>query len=205
MRHSKVSTWEAKCAALEIAFRGLPIRRATGVGISYEFLIPDISRQLMLMIPNPRVRIARTGEDLRAVPLSILPTEDGLKRLAQSTGRTVKTLDGLSQTALDALNYKSAALRELTTKIRILQAAAEVAGDEIAKAKEAKVKAGRGRPPKVEPSPAQKIARVVAQHYRGLTGDEAKAPTRLIRLLCEVYRILGIEARARSQLESRPE
>ena len=105
MRHPKVSSWEAKCAALERAFRKLPIRQAKGVGIPYEFFIPGIPRQLMLMRPlslNSRRKTA--GAKKR------------LARLAKSTGSTIKALEGLSQTALATLNYQPTALKRLTRK-----------------------------------------------------------------------------------------
>ena len=86
--------WQEKSAALEEAFRKLPIRREeAATGIPYELLIPGIPSQLLLMIPNARVRIVRTKRGLRSVPASILPTEEGLRRLVVSTKRTVETFD----------------------------------------------------------------------------------------------------------------
>ena len=187
-RRSATLSWEAKSAALEKAFRDLPIWRGTATGIPYEILIPDIPRQLMLMLPNsPNSRPKAAG------------TKKGLQRLARSTRSTIKALDGLSQTALDSLNYKPAALRKLTTNLRILHAAAEMAAK-----KKAEVKGRAGRPEQVQPSQAKKIARVVAQHYRGLTGKKPTASGPFVKLLHDVYEILGIEASARSQAEALP-
>jgi hypothetical protein len=199
-------SWQEKDSALQKAFRKLRIQpRKDGDRIPYQSLIGDIPRQLMLMAHGPRMRVVLTKEGLRSVPLSILPAEKGLRRLAESTERTVEILDRLSETTLGALNYKPTALKELALKTRILHAAAQSASAEIAESKRAKPKAGRGRPPQVEPSQPQKIARVVAQHYRGLTGKKAtRYNAEFVALLREVYKILGIKASAGSQAEALP-
>ena len=174
-----VNSWQAKNAALESVFRKLPIRLDSTM---YKCLIPGIPRQLLLMAP-----ISRNSRS------KVAGAKKGLQRLAQSTRSSINALEGLSQTALDALNYKSTAIRGLTTKLRVLHAAAELATKE---------NAPPGRPAQISPSQVKKIACAVAQHYRGLTGDEATAPKRLITLLGDVYKVLDIEANARGQLEA---
>jgi hypothetical protein len=108
---------------LEDAFRKLRIRRgAAAQGIPYELLIPGIARQLMLMAPNPRSKA--------------LPPKKALRSLTRSVGQTIEALDRFPESALDALNYKQAALRKLVTNLRILHFAvktAEVACDHIRK------------------------------------------------------------------------
>jgi hypothetical protein len=160
------------------------IRRGDeALGVPYEYLIPGIARELMLMIPYQRPK---------TLP-PILPPKEALRKLAQSAGRTIKVLDGLPEDALAALNYRPGALRTLHIQLRILHAAA----------KEAKVETRRSPPTKPQ---ARKIARVVAQHYSRLTGKEPTVPAKdgkaygpLLKLLQAVYRILDIKASAESQ------
>lgn len=173
---------ETKLAALEAAFRKLPIKKGKAAGIPYESLIPGIARQLMLMVPILRPKVASEKR--------------GLRNLAQSTGRTVKALDDLSSAALAALNYQPAALRELKTKLRILHAATETV----------EFTARNGQPKKIQP---KKIARIVAQHYYRLTGRKpaltndpyngGKTKGQFVELLQAVFEILGIKASALSQ------
>lgn len=183
---SEAALWEEKLAALEGAFRKLKIKQneqdKTANKITYKSAIPGIARQLMLMVPILRPKVA---SDKR-----------GLRNLAQSTGRTVKALDDLSPAALAALNYRPTALRELKSKLRILHAAAETV----------EFKARIGQPKKIQP---KIIARVVAQHYYHLTDREpaltndayngGKANGQFVELLRTVYKTLGIKASAPSQ------
>jgi hypothetical protein len=175
-------SWEAKCAALEDAFRKLSIRRGKArIGIPYESVLPGIPRQLMLMAPISRPKAKSSKK--------------GLCNLEQLTARTVKVLDGLSQDALDSLNYRQTALTELKTKLRMLHVAAKAVD----------FKARLGQPKKVQP---RKIACVVAQHYFSLTGerptvrvkDGEKAYGPFLGLLRSVFDILGVNnASAESQ------
>jgi len=184
MRHdNKADSWEEKCAALQDAFRKLPIRRnETAKGISYESIIPGIACELMLMAP-----VSHSAAELFAVKNG-LRNKKGLHKLAQKIGDVVKVLDGLSQDALDSLNYRQAALRKLKTELRIFH--------EVVKA--AKFDAPHGQPPKAQ---AKKIARIVGLHYYGLTGRipaktvdpvSSEASGQFVELLRTVYKILGI-------------
>jgi hypothetical protein len=213
------SGWEEKSAALEKLFRDLPICKPKAEGIPYESLIPGIPDQLLLMVRNPRVRII-DGKDVYDVdgkklmslcnePLLIQPTGEGLRSTMHAAERLVKALDSLSQPALKALalNYRPAALRGLKTKIRMLQAAAKLAGNRLAEAKKASDKDSRGRPKHLRgrrtqdgPSQATEIARVVAQHYRGLTNKKPTAHNKVfLDLLKDVYTVLGVKASAQSR------
>jgi hypothetical protein len=174
-------SWQFKCAALEDAFRKVPIRRGEVTpAIPYDFLIPDIAGQLMRMIPNPRPKA--------------LPPKEALRRLTRSIGHTVEVLDGLPPTVLDALNYQRSALRKLQAQLRILHFAA----------KTAEVVTRRSAPTKLQ---EQKIARVVAQHYFALTGKKPTVTVRVkdgkaspfLELLTAVYRIIGLNVSAASQ------
>jgi hypothetical protein len=183
-------SWDAKRAALEEAFRKLPIQHSKAMtGIPYESLLPDIPRQLMLMahIPRSEAEFYAAKNNLR--------NKNGLHKLAKKIGDVIKVLDGLSRDALDSLNYRQTALSELKTKLRIFH--------EVTKA--AKFHAPRRQPPKVQ---ARKLARVVGQHYYGLTGRipaktvdsiSGNARGQFIDLLRTVYKILGIKASAEAQ------
>ena len=121
----KEKTTTEKTAALEGAFRKLPIRMKKGPyvvndpklgtitydnAIPYESLIPGIARELMLMGPEPRPKA------------SARKAKKELKSLVQLTVRYVKALDELSQRAIDALNTRSPVLQEwkLTKTLRFL-------------------------------------------------------------------------------------
>jgi hypothetical protein len=168
------SEWQTKCAALEDAFRRQAIQPASKMaGIPYEFFIPDMGQQLLLMTPIQHPKCA--------------PDKKGLLDLAQSTGRTIKVLERLSENALTALNYRRPALASLKTNLRILHVAA----------KTAEVKARRGAPKKIQP---RKITEVVAQHYYGLTGKKPTVPSKdgkaygpFLELLGDIFKILGVK------------
>ncbi len=172
--------------ALEEAFRRLPIRRGDpSRGIPYEVLIPDISRELILM---------RSGsQPPKGASASV--AQKKLASLSRATGRTIKELDQLPSNAVDALNLRPAALRDLTTRLRILQATAA-----SAKPQES---SSLGQPPKVQ---ARKIAQTVALHYERLTGLSPTVSTKggkaygpFVTFLSTVFDILEIDASAESQ------
>jgi hypothetical protein len=174
-------SWESKCAALELAFRRLAIQRSEVVqGIPYEFFIPSIGPQLILMVPNPRPKT--------------LPPKKALRSLLRSTGNTIEALDRLPRPVLDALNYQPAALSKLLMQLRILHAAV----------KTVELETRRSAPTKFQ---EQKIARVVAQHYFALTGRKPTvsvshrngSPSPFVELLTSVYSILGVKVSAASQ------
>jgi hypothetical protein len=180
MEDNALVSWDAKCAVLEDAFCKLTIQRdETATGISYKSVIPGIARELMLMAPISRPKAASA----RAI-----------RSLTSSTGRTIKVLDNLSQSALDTLNYPPDDLRELTKKLRMLHAAAETRVSQRPD----------GQPKKVQPG---KIAQVVAQHYFALTGerptvrvkDGEKAYGPFLELLSTIFYILDVDASAESQ------
>jgi hypothetical protein len=147
----------------------------------------------MLMRPNPGVRGPKVGSPDTA--------KKELRKLAGKAKALIKVLDDLSQTALHALNYRQATLGELKTRLRILHATADAreVNADIAKSKR------RTEPRKVQ------IARVVAQHYYGLTGqkptrrvkwDDGRAYGPFLELLNAVYGILDIKASADAVIKS---
>lgn len=186
-------SWKEQCAALEDAFRKLPIRRGKATaGIPYEALISGLGRHLMLMRPNPG------GHPPKVVSVGTATKE--LRNLAAKAGALIETLDDLSRTAVDALNYRQDALMSLKTQLQILRGSATSV--EIPEAPE---NTGRGAPKKFQP---RKIAEVVAQHYFGLTGkvptrnvdsDQGNSYGQFVELLKTVYDILGVDASADSQ------
>jgi hypothetical protein len=176
--------WEESCTALEDLFRALRTKRqgATNV-IPYEFVVPGIGRQLMLMKPiaRPRVVAARKALD----------------NLAKSSERVLEVLDTLPNVALQALNVRLDALHSLKLTLRVLHHNAKIGIPTVRS----------GAPTKDQP---RRIARVVAQHYFGLTGRKPAvskkdgAPSgNFLDLLKAVYKILGVDkiASAVSQAE----
>jgi hypothetical protein len=146
----------------------------------------------MLMRPNPGVHPPKV--------VSAGTATKELRNLAAKTCALIETLDDLSLTAADALNFRKAALMSLKTQLRILQASAI-----SAEVPEAPKNTGRGAPIKVQP---RKIALVVAQHYFGLTGrvptrnvdsDQGNSYGQFVELLKTVYDILGVDASTDSQ------
>ncbi len=170
------ASWERKQVALETALRKAAHRKAAAQpscsanAIPFEFLIPGIAWQLILMVPNPGIR--------RRQPVSAEKATRERHDLAGKIDKCLNSLDGLSPTAIGALNYRREALRDVQLKLRILKACAETsepasaepASAEPASAEPASAAKG-GRPRKVS---AKNIAEVVGQHFRGLTG---KRPT----------------------------
>jgi hypothetical protein len=170
-----MSGWKEKSAALEKLFRDLPICKPEDEKIPYESLIPGIPDQLLLMAPR------------RSPPRSKgVGAKRGHRMLAQSARRTITALNQLSPSAIAAM-LRPAALRQLKMSLLVLAVQAEREGK-------------RGRPKRAGPSQATKIARAVAQHYRGATN---KTPTahdqKFLDLLKAVYVVLGVKASARSQ------
>jgi hypothetical protein len=171
--------WEEDCAALLSLFRSLPIRRGkTTDAIPYEWLIGDIPHQLLLMRPVP--------PDKRP---KIAGTKRALQRLAQTADRTAKVLEDLPSNARAALIFRPDVLQHLTTMLRVLAVDASADKDVTP-----------GRPEKIRPSQAEKVADAVAQHYHGLTGKKPTAHDQtFVRLLGDVFVILGIDASASAQ------
>jgi hypothetical protein len=121
------------------------------------------------------------------------PTKQ-LRELAKLTGLALRLLDGLSQPALDALNYnrQRVNLKQLRFGLFILHAAADLASAPVA-----------SKPRKTQ---ERKIARVVAQHYHGLTGEQPAVRTKdgvaygpFLDLLSEVFEILEVAASSEDQ------
>jgi hypothetical protein len=173
-------SWGSKCAALKTAFRRLAIQRGEE-GIPYEFLIPGIAKTLLLMVPN-------------AAQKKALPPRKALHSLTRLLTQTHDVLERLPPPVLDALNYRPEALFKLKRDLKILLAAA----------KTAEVKTRRSPPRKLQ---EQKIAQIVAQHYFALTGKKPTVsvslrngdPSPFVKLLTDVYRILGVKVSAASQ------
>jgi hypothetical protein len=109
-----IAGFKEKCDALEAAFGGLEEPPATrGKGIPYKEVIPGIARELMLMAPVRKRKYATA--------------QKGLPKVAAHADHTVKALDSLSDEALQALNLRPGAIRQLKTRLRILHVAAKTA------------------------------------------------------------------------------
>jgi hypothetical protein len=204
---SERQSFESKFAALEEAFRGLPIKRAATPGAVniYELIIPVIVRQLLVMGRGSRPRLSAKEEkrlrnllpvvaagSLSQADLEMLsrrprplPTKKGLHDLEQSIGRTLEALDNLSQPALDALKetMPDPFLYWLKMNLSILRVSAQQSKD--------KINVEAGAPEKVQIS---HIARAVGRLYFGLT---EKKPTEsnkpFVTLLGAVYDVLGFQ------------
>jgi hypothetical protein len=179
---SASSPQDSRSGEIEDAFRALPPRLSYATGaIPYDVLIPGIGRQLMHMAPVP--------------PPKIRAPKSGLKALEKATSSTIKGLLDLHPTACDVLELKPEALRQITSQLRILHVAI----------KKAVVPRIKGAPVKVHPA---KIARVVADHYCGITGENPTVPKKdgkaygpFLALMTDVFRILGVRASPLSQAE----
>jgi hypothetical protein len=173
--------WVSKCKALADAFRKLPNRKeSAGPGIPYDFFLSDLVRELMLMRPVPSHSSKKPTKQLR--------------ELAKLTGRALTLLDGLSQPALDALNYnrKRVTLKQLRFGLWTLHAAADLAGVPVI-----------SKPKKTQEG---KIALAVAQIYHGQTGERPTVRTKdgvaygpFLDLLRDVYEILEVAASPEDQ------
>jgi hypothetical protein len=181
---SRLRDFAKDAAALAELFRHLvPAQRANAAGtIPYELLIDGIPDQLLLMRPAPVKRRRAVG------------ARKGLKALARAAGSTVRALTNLSAAARDALSLKPETLRQLEAMLRVLEI--DAAADKNIKG---------GRPPRDGPGQASMIARAVAQHYQGLTGSRATAyDRRFVKLLADVYKVVGVAESARSQAMQLP-
>ncbi len=173
MQTTEPVSFESKCAALEEAFRGLPINRATpSAGNTHEMLIPAFARQLVMMARGSRPRLSTTEEKrLRNLPRLVateilsrtdmemlsrrprpLPTKEGLRRLEQSVDRTIEALDNLSEPALDALkdSMSDKFLYWVRLNLIILRATAETL--------RVTINVEKGRPEKVHISQIARVA-----------------------------------------------
>lgn len=176
---------ERTLVALEAAFRKLAIRRSEAAdGIPYETLIPAIARQLMLIRPNPGIHLPQ------AVTTKTAKRE--LRDLARKIEKTIKALRDLSPTARAAVNFQEAALRTMTTSLRILLASTESEVPESS--------AVGGRPKHMS---VRKISEAVGQHYHALTGERATVRVReagdkacaygpFFDLMTEVFQVLNL-------------
>jgi hypothetical protein len=196
------SEWERKCADLERAFRKLSIKKSITKEELY-IALPGICHQLIFMAPKRPEQppldkekfkyftsylgsAEKAKQLMRALSTRYAkpsPDKRGLRNLATSLGKALKEFEQLSDNALDALNYKPAALKRFQTDLRALYFNAMIA----------KPLPRRGAPEKIQ---AQKIARFVAKIYFDLTGTEMPANA---KLLSEIFEILGIDASSSSQ------
>jgi hypothetical protein len=180
-------TWDEKRLALEVLLRKCAIKQSEPErGIPYEWLIPGLARELLLMAPVPR------GETL-----STKEVKQNLANLAKSTKCVINLLEGLlgSQKAVVALKWSRIRVAILKNELLGLHAAAA----------EARVASARGQPKKTQP---KKIAKFVAQQYYRLSGKrptvstgplDGKASGPFLKLLDGVFDVLGVDASAESQ------
>jgi hypothetical protein len=205
MQTAEPISTESKCAALEEAFRGLPINRAMPGAGKYEILIPAFAHQLVMMARGSRPRLsAKEEKRLRNLPpvvatgslsqtdwemLSRRPrppaTKEGLRSLEHSIDRTIEALDNLSPPALDALKetMPDPFFYRLRLNLIILRA--------TAKTLRFTIDIKDGAPEKIQKS---KIARTVGFLYYNLTGrkpTESNKP--FVSLLGTVYDVLGFQ------------
>jgi hypothetical protein len=203
-------TWAEKEAAIEAAFRKLPISRPGNAdALSTEMSIPGIGRRLLLTKGNEPPPNLQT-EDIATVAMwkevaalrrhteaaSSAATEKELAGVKKRAEALLTAIDALHKPAIDALNYRTGALigpRGLTTRLRILIAAAF-----HAEIPELPANAGRGRRVRDQP---RRIADATAEHFYRLTGKMPTVRTPFsggkpygpfIELLTEVFAILGI-------------
>jgi hypothetical protein len=185
---------DAKVAALEVAFRRLPISRRETSAIPYEEVIPGIARQLMLMGGKPTPQRKK---------VSIQKAKRELERLARLSGATAEALRELSQTAIDLLSLKPEflSIREQASWLRLLSADAQSAASSCLPTEQ--------RVRQKNPRPVE-VARVVALHYFRLTGEkprrrntwDGKAYGPFLELLNAVYKVLGVKASADAVLKT---
>lgn len=177
---TKFEAANRQCAALEDAFRCLPIKRFdAAAGIPYESEIPGMGRQLILMKHVPRPMNRSVKKDIRS--------------LVSYVGRTLTLLERLPNSATGVLNYQDGSLTQLKSSLRVLWTAAQLHTD-------------NGRPGAREKLRARKIACIVAWHYYGLTGRKPTVPKdskgkpsgHFLKLLKTVFEILDIERELRS-------
>jgi hypothetical protein len=199
-------------AAIEVAFRKLPIAPAPNGVIPYEHLILGITRQLISMRPHPKIepmvdmqlppgtqysKIWRLKFGRRKVT-GTATTKKQLDDLGKMAEALVLAIDGLSQTAVDALNFQEAALMQLKTGARILWASAMTS-----EVPELPDNTGKGAPSKEQ---ERKIAWCVAWHYHFLTGSNPTVPDKdgkpygmFLELLQSIYSALDVKASAAAQ------
>jgi hypothetical protein len=207
-------TWAEREAAIEAAFRRLPIWRPGNPEVlSYESLIPGIGRQLLLMKGNEPPPNLKTVDKTTAAmwkgvaalrrhteTASTSATRRELANLEKRAAALLNAIDALHKPAIDALNYRKEALigpAGLTTKLRVLSAAAS-----HATIPELPATVGRGRKTKDQP---HRIALAAAQHFYGLTGKiptvivpsaGGKARGPFVKLLTEIFAAVGVAASA---------
>lgn len=189
------ASWHEKQAALEAAFRKLDIKTGHSVlegrAIPYAVCIPLIARQILLLATSPKPRHPTVSGN---------KARKELKKLAMVTRRCVAVLDGISQTALDALptRLEFFNLPDMTKKLRMLSASANAA-----------------EPPPVQAQRKKDLPAIIAQevalHYCRLTGekptrrtdwDTKKAYGPFLNLLDNVYEILNVKAKADSVVKA---
>jgi hypothetical protein len=184
----KVLSWQEQQDAIEMAFRELAIAPVSPDTLSYEGLIPEIPRQLVLLRGNP--------------PPEKLPPKASLKRLTEATSALSRLLQCMSPLALEAvatkldeINFPDPSLAALKKQLLWLEYAAKCA----------ELPNSRRAPTKTQ---SRKIAEAVAEHYEALTGKKptvsfdqknSKDYSPFVTLLQRVYDALNVNASAASQ------
>jgi len=203
-------TWAEREAAIEAAFRKLPISRPDNPEkLSYECAIPGIGRELLLMKgnePPPNLKTAdkTTNTMWRGVAALRRHTEAAsgaatvkeLAALKKHADALLDAIEALHKPAIDALNYRTGALigpAGLTTKLRVLNVAVSQAT-----IPEPPANSGRGRRKMDQPFG---IALAAAEHFYRLTDNmpgvtvlyaDGKAGGQFVDLLKEVFAAVGI-------------
>jgi hypothetical protein len=171
---------------LETAFRALPIERPSDPDkLSYEAAIPGIARGLSLMRRVEGVPAALRDAGSAATKKELADVRKHAKAL-------LGAINELHKPAIEALNFRPGVLTGtsgLTTSLRILIAAAQIAKGDIIPDQESK----RGQPKKAS---AHAVAMAAGEHYYLLTGDRPKRYGHFIKLLDEIFDALGIDASA---------
>ena len=205
-------TLDEMAAEIEAAFRKLPIAPTPSGAISYETLIPGIPRQLILMLPHPKIepivdeQLSPKIRDSKLWRLKfgrrkVAGTATANKELAELGKRAealVLAINGLSQTAVEALGLPEAALNKLKASASLLWIGATKAN-----VHELPDNTAKGAPPKVQ---ERRIAWCVAWHYHFLTGLNPTVPDKngrpygpFFELLQAIYEALEVTASAAAQ------
>ena len=189
-------TWDAKCGAIEGAFRKLPIAIASDPdSLTYADLIPDIAQQLMRMsLVQLAPRYARKAASAGTAEQELRDLSVRAKALGNVIARMSKNAHDALTTPNDQVpTLRPDALQRLRATLRDLLGCAHLAVI-FATVPEQDGGTGKGRPPKEQ---ADGIADVVAVHYFRLTGMEPSLSVReggFIQLLQTVFAVLGVRA-----------
>jgi hypothetical protein len=177
------------------------------IAVQHQILIPGMARELILRTPVPDVSMVGVARALslmlradaaaraQLLNTSLLKaksnrTRQGLHKIARETHRLLRAIDELPQAAEKLLDRKT--LTKIVGALVGLENATKDAANTVV--------AEAGRPRQVRPGPAAEIVDITKQFYAVLSD---KTPGRhnaaFVELLNEVYRVLGIAAKAGSR------